>query len=80
LNELKIAIDNTRNQILFSRPHAVCPECGGNGRACETCKETGFVTQAEWKNIPKREPGDENEPHGQMPAAEGRDESCGGHD
>lgn len=52
-NELAIAIDNARRQVLFARPAAVCPKCGGSGKPCDPCKQTGWLTKAELERVPK---------------------------
>lgn len=58
-NDLAIAADNLKNVLRFAEPYAVCPACSGNDSSCKTCKGTFFVTEAQYKRIPKREPGQE---------------------
>lgn len=45
-NELK----NALNAIRGAKFHSLCPHCQGN--ACEHCKETGWITQSVYNNLP----------------------------
>jgi hypothetical protein len=29
----------------FSKPFAVCPDCGANGKECGTCEKSGWITK-----------------------------------
>lgn len=40
-----IDLTNCRNEIYGSRPHALCPECGGEG--CHRCRQSGFIPAAQ---------------------------------
>lgn len=50
--QLRIYLQNCRGWIYEHRPHALCPECGGEG--CHRCRESGFIPAVQYKDQQKR--------------------------
>lgn len=46
-------IRNARADVKFSRPYAVCPYPHERGKACEACRDLGWVHKSIYDNAPK---------------------------
>lgn len=53
LNPLEVEVGNVKRNLRFSLPYAVCRYCGGDGRDCRACGETGIANETGYLATPQ---------------------------